>query len=249
MSHDVRDGEQAFALTEVQRKRRIRSRYAILLLMCVTAAFFSLMAAKSESPGSLLVAVPLGCIAIASGVSLGMVLSDTQESEWFGATFLVSSESITKILPSGLRIEGQWCEFDRLWVKPRPTLVFNTGAVITVSRSYPFYSELVRRAIDASGGPGSPFAMALAQAEQEARKRVPEKYRAWMAMPPRWRFYLYSQGIPAAFLLGSAVYFLIGDVDVARRALSAGLILIPLVGAGTFISLRHVTPKSNNVGK
>jgi len=154
------------------------------------------------------------------------VLTLAREEEWLGATFLVSSDGIAKVMPSGRRFEGRWSQLVRVSVRHGVWLEFSDGTHIDIrTLSGPFLGQLIEAA-ELASGPDSPLSRAMA------------KERSRHKLPSPARLYLYGQLLAACIMLSSIVYFSLGDARVGAGLLRAGLVLSPILFLATYAGLR-----------
>ena len=145
--------------------------------------------------------------------------------DWFRAAFLVTSDGLAKILPSGERAEGKWSELTSVCLRPGGAkLEFASGTSIDILSLYPFYHQLILAAARESGSE-SVLSAAL------------ERRRAGSMVSPR-RLYVYGQLLAVCVVAASAVYLWVGERTGARTVLLSGVILSPLLWVGTWIVVR-----------
>jgi hypothetical protein len=212
---------------EEERRFGLSQRRRVLLICQLFGAPATLVLVSlyvSLSPERLSRA-PVWCLLLAAigGALMGGFLEIARKEEWFRATFVVTSQRIVKLMPSGRRVKGRWSELIAS-SKSLETLQFSDGAHVYICRFYSFHHELLQAAAVASG-PHSSLSMAL------------QKARTQYAMAPRLR-YIYGQLFVCCLLAASAVYFWVGDREGALCLLWSGLALSPALWAATFLGLR-----------
>jgi hypothetical protein len=223
---------QKFSLSLADRTKAIclRAWFPCAFLLAALSLFLS--GAANDPRSHALRDLTVYCV-VSGSVFFVLMLGGLARSDWLRATFLVGPESLVKTLPSGSTVEGTWHDLHRVAVGGGMRLTFKDGTAIHVSSMYPFYRELTRSVSKRSGGPEGNFSVALKCAEQQVR----EMWRAPSTMPVK-RVYLYLQLPPAGLLLGSGVCFLARDGFLARRLLSAGIVLSPVLLVATFVGVR-----------
>jgi len=191
------------------------------------------------------VAVPLLWL-VAAVIGAAKTLWAARHAEWFCAKYVVDTERILALMPSGVRHEAKWCDLSHMsgvvrppsswpgltlaglanliWPKTGVTLHFRSGVEVVV----PF-----------SPRPASPYApvahrIALAGPSDNALQRLLQRWEEWRlrffgpasVWKLAWLFHLAGQTGPAALLLACVI---LREADPTFEEQSRPFVLLSLV--------------------